>query len=168
MKVIFLDFDGVLNSAASFLMEKRRKTVRICDTLSTINCSNLQFILEQDSSVKIVISSTWRRVHTKVQLQNILNSYGVEAARIVGQTPQSFSSHRGREIRDYLEDNPNITQFAILDDDPAAETGLYLPMQPDDEDAKLDPRGIWINTAKTDGLQLMDALKAARYFRGEK
>lgn len=167
MKVLFLDFDGVLNSAASFKMEHRRKTVHIADTLSTVNCSNLQYILEQDRDVKIVISSTWRRLHSKVELQNILNSYGVEAARIVGQTPQTFGGHRGHEINLYLEENPNITKYVIIDDDPAAETGLCKLMGPDDEEVKNDPRGIWINTAENDGLQFKDAIKAARFFRGE-
>ncbi len=49
MKVIFLDFDGVLNSEASFRMEIRRKNNRVSDTLNPVACSNLQYILEQDS-----------------------------------------------------------------------------------------------------------------------
>lgn len=161
MKVIFLDFDGVLNSAASFMMEKRRKTVRIADTLGAVNCSNLQYILEQDRDVKLVISSTWRLLHTMVELQNILNGYGVEAARIVGKTPNTLSGDRGHEIRLYLEENTNVTKYVILDDDPGAESGLYT-------EGGTDDRGMFIDTGLTDGLQLAQANKAAKYFRGEK
>ena len=96
MKVLFLDFDGVLNSEASFRYEINRKTRNVSDTLSAIACSNLQYILEQDREIKLVISSTWRKLHTQVELQNILSSYGVEAARIIGKTPSVFSGHRGQ------------------------------------------------------------------------
>ena len=83
MKVIFLDFDGVLNSEASFRYEMRRKNIRVAKTLSAIACSNLQYILEQDSSVKIIISSTWRHIHTRVELQDILSTYGVDGSRVM-------------------------------------------------------------------------------------
>ena len=167
MKVLFLDFDGVLNSAASFLWEKRKKTVYIAGTLSPINCSNLQYILENDSSIKIVISSTWRKIHTMVELQNILNSYGVEAARIIGKTPVLFSGHRGREIRQWLDENPNVTQYVILDDDSDALGALNLWSE-GQEEPTADPKGHFFQTTWDDGLSLSTAIKVKKLFRGEK
>src|SRR5258708_7741734 len=117
MKVIFLDFDGVLNSEASFRYENRRKAQNVSGTLSPIACSNLQYILEQDSSVKLVISSTWRKIHTMVELQNILGAYGVNGARVVGKTPMTLTANRANEINMWLEENPNVTMAVILDDD---------------------------------------------------
>lgn len=155
MKVLFLDFDGVLNSEASFRYETRRKHNRVSDTLSAIACSNLQFILEQDSAIKIVISSTWRKIHTLVELQNILNGYGVEAARVIGKTPAVLSGDRAHEINMWLEQNPNVTQFVILDDD-------------SDVHGVKDERGVVIQTTWADGLLFAQAQMAATFFRGGK
>lgn len=161
MKVIFLDFDGVLNSAASFKYELRRKCSRVSDTLSAIACSNLQYILEQDSSIKLVISSTWRKLHTLNELQNILNSYGVEAARIIGKTPVSFGGNRGHEIRSWLDDNPGITKYVIIDDDGTAGGALNDEKGP-------DKRGHFFQTTWEDGLLIKQAAQIAALFRGEK
>ena len=155
MKVLFLDFDGVLNSEGSFRMELRRKNRNVSDSLSTVACSNLQYILEQDRDVKIVISSSWRTMHTMVELQNILNSYGVEAARIIGKTPKKLSSSRASEINMWLNDNPNVTKFVVLDDD-------------EDVLGVKDPRGHIFITTPEDGLLFKQAKQIAKLFRGEK
>lgn len=155
MKIIFLDFDGVLNSEASFRYEKRRKTIHIQDTLSAVACANLQHILEQDRDVKLVISSTWRKMHTLVELQNILNSYGVEAARIIGKTPITFGGNRAQEIGMWLEENTNVTRFVVLDDD-----GDVAPLAD-------NPNGMVIQTTWDDGLLLSQAKAAAKFLRGE-
>lgn len=167
MKVIFLDFDGVLNSAASFLWEKRKKTLRIADTLNPVCCSNLQYILENDSSIKIVISSTWRRLHSMVELQNILKSYGVEAARIIGKTPMFMNSHRGREIRAWLDENPGVTQYVILDDDGDALSALSI-WEEGKEEATSDTKGHFFQTTCEDGLNMSTSIKVIHLFRGEK
>lgn len=157
MKVLFLDFDGVLNSEASFRYEVRRKNSRVSDTLSVVACSNLQFILEQDRDVKLVISSTWRKLHTLVELQNILGAYGVEAARVIDKTPSVLSGHRGHEINLWLTDNPNVTKFVILDDDGDAG-GAVID----------NPKGHFFQTSWEDGLLNKQAKQIAKVFRGEK
>lgn len=162
MKVIFLDFDGVLNSEASFRMEHRRKNSHVSDSLSAVACSNLQYILEQDADIKIVISSTWRKLHTLVDLGNILNSYGV-TAKIIGKTPITFSGHRGQEIKQWLEDNPNVTKYVILDDDNDAGTALFH-----EEGTPDDARGHFFQTTWKDGLLFKQSEQIAKLFRGEK
>lgn len=123
MKVIFLDFDGVLNSAASFVMETRiRKDLpkgSLCpvnQTLSNVCCSNLQYILEAVPSAKIVISSAWRTMFELDWLKAKLASYGIDSTRVVDATPHSFSGPRGREIQQWLEAHPQVKEFVILDD----------------------------------------------------
>lgn len=153
MKVIFLDFDGVLNSEASFRMEARRKNNHIQDSLSAVCCSNFQFILDQDADVKVVISSTWRKMHTLVELGNILNSYGI-TAKVIGKTPVTLTGNRGHEINLWLEDNPNVTKFVIIDDDSDAGTVN-------------DPRGHFFQTTWKDGLLFKQAEQIAKLFRGE-
>ena len=155
MKVLFLDFDGVLNSEASFRYEKRRKTLDTANMLSVVACSNLQYILEQDSDVKIVISSTWRLMHTIVELQNILNAYGIQAARVIGKTPAVLSRDRAHEINLWLEDNPNVTQFAVLDDDSDVQALHVIP------------NSLIVKTTFEDGLLLSQAKQVAKFFRGE-
>lgn len=166
MKVIFLDFDGVLNSAASFLWEKRKKTINIANTLSPICASNLQYILDKASDVKIVISSTWRKLHTLNELSNILDSYGVKA-RIIGKTPITFGGDRGREIRQWLEENPNVTQYVILDDDGDALGALSIYDEKTDK-YTTDPKGHFFRTTWEDGLTIKAAAQVAALFRGEK
>lgn len=155
MKVIFLDFDGVLNSEASFRHEVRRKNSRVSDSLSVVACSNLQYILEQDASVKLIISSTWRKLHTLEELRNILNAYGVNGTRVIATTPSVLSGDRAHEINLWLEDNPNVTKFVVLDDDDSVLTVK-------------DPRGHIFMTTPEDGFLFKQAKAIAKLFRGEK
>lgn len=126
IKVIFLDFDGVLNSAASFVMEDRkrkgqRKKVKeelgpINQTLCHVCTSNFQLILDHFPEVKIVISSTWREMFNLEWLQNKLQSYGIDSSRVIDKTPVRYSGIRGQEISMWLEDHPEVTKFVIIDD----------------------------------------------------
>jgi hypothetical protein len=153
MKVIFLDFDGVLNSEASFRYETRRKLNDVGHTLSAVACSNLQYILDQDADVKLVISSTWRKLHTLQELSNILGSYVINGARIVGKTPVMFSGDRAHEITMWLEDNPNVTKYVILDDDYDASNAARPSI------------GHFFQTTSEDGLLFKQAKAIAKLFR---
>jgi hypothetical protein len=129
MKVIFLDFDGVLNSSASFIMESRKKKklmetdpeagreFRVNNTLCHVCTSNFQYILDKcEDDVKIVISSTWRNLYDLEWLKSHLASYGIDSSRVIDKTPSSFNRERGFEINEWLEDHPEVTEFVILDD----------------------------------------------------
>lgn len=134
MKVIFLDFDGVLNSSASFLMESRKKRAlaltspeeakeyRVNATFSEVCASNFQYILDKCPEVKIVISSTWRMQHTMEELTRQLDNYGIDSSRVIGKTPRACSGRlflpapRGDDISEYLESHPEVTDYVILDD----------------------------------------------------
>jgi HAD domain in Swiss Army Knife RNA repair proteins len=151
MKVIFLDFDGVLNSEASFRYETRRKILHVNETLSAIACSNLQYILDQDADVKLVISSTWKKVFSMEKIKNILNSYGVNPSRVMDKTPAVFSGDRAHEINLWLQEHPNVTKFVILDDD-----SDVLNVK--------DPRGHVFMTTGEDGLLFKQAKQIARLF----
>lgn len=156
MKVIFLDFDGVLNSEASFRYELRRKNNRIPDSLSDVACSNLQYILEQDADIRIVISSTWRKMHTLEELRNFLGGRFVNGAKVIGKTPAVFSGDRGHEINLWLEDNPNVTKYVIIDDDESAATAVKPGI------------GHFFQTTPEDGLLFKQAKAIAKLFREAK
>lgn len=126
MKVIFLDFDGVLNSAGSFLLEDRirkdnvrRQGVkgRVNETLCHVCTSNFQSVLDIYPDVKIVISSTWRELHDLDWLKEKLASYHIDSSRVIDKTPKDhLSGNRGQEIQWWLEKHPEVTQYIVIDD----------------------------------------------------
>ena len=122
MKVIFLDFDGVLNSVASMIYNNRMKLLGLSYTptheaFDPIACSNLQYILEDLPEVQIVVSSTWRKYKTLAALQEIFDTNHILSERMIGTTPEAESRYRGDEIRAYLDAHPEVTEFVIIDDD---------------------------------------------------
>lgn len=122
MKVIFLDFDGVLNSVQSMIYNNRLKLLGLTDTpthesFCPIASSNLQYILEELPDVQVVVSSTWRKYKTLVALQEIFKTNRLLPDRMIGTTPVSKEGYRGKEIESYLKDHPEVTDFVIIDDD---------------------------------------------------
>jgi len=125
MKVLFLDFDGVLNSTQEVIyhgrLEKKDGNSRYYD-FCPIACSNVQYILEEVLDLKIVISSTWRLGNTLERLREILQNNGIDSSRVIGVTPEhdentSPSRVRGDQIKAWLSLHPEVTQYAIIDDD---------------------------------------------------
>lgn len=123
MKVLFLDLDGVLRSNQSGILNWRKKGNKLF-VLDEVCCSNLQAILEVVPDLKIVISSTWRKVESIDFVKYVLRKYGVDSSRVIGHTPIHFGDRgRGHEIQewfdDWKEEHPEdpIEKFVIVDDD---------------------------------------------------
>ncbi len=124
MQVIFLDFDGVLNSEASVLLSIRQRILNgtddspVNEDLCPVCTSTFQMILDYLPEAKIVISSSWRLFFNIEQLKAILTRYGIEGERVVGVTPAAHldQSNRGDDISLYLEEHPEVTEYGILDD----------------------------------------------------
>lgn len=124
MKVIFLDFDGVLNNQGSFLFETRRRRDQkiqglkgVQHTLCHVNASNFQHILDTYKEVKVVVSSTWRLLHDVPELQGIFAEYLIDHTRIIGCTGvDKVGNDRGVEIQNYLDKHPEITHYIVIDD----------------------------------------------------
>lgn len=115
MKVIFLDIDGVLNNAQT--EDRFMGFVGLDKTL----IENFNHITDVVDDVKIVISSTWRRVFEYrfpgsglVNLVSLLRERGLRG-EIVGATP-ILSRSRGQEIRAWLSQHPEVEDYVILDD----------------------------------------------------
>jgi hypothetical protein len=123
-KVIFLDFDGVLNSAGSFLYESNRRKKRkeqnlkgpVNETLCNVCTANFQHVLDKYPEVKVVISSTWRELFTLDWLKSKLESYGIDGSRVIGITPKEEYGNRGIEINRWLSNNPLVAHYVIIDD----------------------------------------------------
>lgn len=125
MKVIFLDFDGVLNSASSFLYESNRRKKHkeqgvkgpVMETLCNVCTSCFQAVLDKYPDAKVVISSTWREHFDIPWLKAKLASYHIDGNRIIGVTPvDRQGGSRGREIQWWLSNNPEVTHYVIIDD----------------------------------------------------
>lgn len=121
MKVIFLDFDGVLNSTQSAIYHVRKNTQY--DTLffgdwCPISFSNFIRILDAMPDVKIVISSSWRCGRTLDELKDILQGQGVKPSFVIDTTKahSDRGTERGWEIQDWLDAHPEVTKYVILDD----------------------------------------------------
>ena len=112
--VIFLDFDGVLNSLRS--------------TLAYGGCGRTQFDpvavslmsrLAKEAGASVVISSAWRIGNDVMEMRSVLSHYSaILASRVIGLTPR-LDGIRGAEIARWLAENPSEHNgnFVIVDDD---------------------------------------------------
>lgn len=139
MKVLFLDFDGVLNSELFYKSRLKNKLNFkffkffgiaklyhwLIDAhnheswlLSQIDerCVKLLNDVVEETGCKIVISSTWRKVNGDYPyLQSLLEKKGFKG-EVIGQTPV-LGTIRGKEVLDWLSKHPNVTNYIIVDDD---------------------------------------------------
>jgi hypothetical protein len=113
MKVIFLDFDGVMNH--------REWCYANTDTYhyKPINpeaAATLDKLLDQVTGCQIVISSVWR-LDGIAKCLKYLRLAGFNHWRDVMDVTGSSQFGRGQEISDWLKDRPDVTHYVILDDD---------------------------------------------------
>ena len=115
-KIIFLDVDGVLNSAefSRWLWDNHEKKYRgyeMLDQRAILCLQDIVFV----TGAKIVLSSSWRisSLRTK-QLEEQLLPYGLE---IIDRTISDASGGRGEEVKEWLSRHPEVSHFVILDDD---------------------------------------------------
>ncbi len=114
MKIIFLDIDGVLNSEMYY-----RSVDRTIKDWSRFDPRVVDMIIDlvEESSAKLVMSSTWRFGAIK-QLNNELTKSGLKKyLHKDWKTPQVYPSHRGTEIKMWLDEHADVVNYLILDDD---------------------------------------------------
>ena len=109
MKVIFLDFDGVINDYLSF------------NQVNEKNAEVLKRIIAETDAKVVVTSSHKYRWQRNNSTTSMLNNYYVKSLKekgidIFDCTPL-VNCEREQEILKYLENHPEVTEFVILDDD---------------------------------------------------
>ncbi|AKY02293.1 hypothetical protein AEO54_405 [Vibrio phage vB_VorS-PVo5] len=124
-KVIFLDFDGVINAQTG-----EWKTVDVPEFIggcphSTKMVQTLNILIER-SQADLVISSTWRLGTDIITLQQVCTALGIKG-RVIGKTDSLGKwTVRGNEIAKYIDENKeqlgydyswNYKSYVILDDD---------------------------------------------------
>jgi len=165
MKVLFLDFDGVLNSQQSeiFWHNKRDQSLwenemykswhgtlkeYIAHEFCPIAMSNVEELIRRVPDLKIVISSSWRHGETIETLKKILHPSKLIADAIIDVTPYFRGDKpRGAEIQDWLDRHTEVSHYVILDDD---------------RDMLESQKDNFINTSPFHGFQYGDMLWALR------
>lgn len=125
MKILFLDIDGVMNSAQSCIYWNRKKKNHpdgewnpMRGEFCPIAISNLNYLLEKIPDLQIVISSTWRIGRSIQQLKDIFKSQEIDPARVINKTPCDKRQPRGLDIQEFMDQNGLTPEnIAILDDD---------------------------------------------------
>lgn len=115
MKVIFLDFDGVITS-----FYEDQNVDDLCIAL-------LKYIVDK-TSAKIVVTASAKECvqlgYTSFENSNLRNVYlkRLEQYHLVPYDYTKYiGSNRDLEIKDYLDHHPEITEYLILDDEPDSE-----------------------------------------------
>lgn len=106
VKVLFLDVDGVMNSRSTLQRSQRSGSILGIDPYMAFLVGKIQM----DTDCEIVLSSSWR--HSPDGLKEVKSRFS-----LYGITPSSLSGIRGEEIQEWLEEHPEATRYAIVDDD---------------------------------------------------
>jgi hypothetical protein len=127
--LIFLDIDGVLNSAR-FLSERAGGEGVVIvdgqfDATHTIDPERVAFLnrLVEESGARVVLSSSWRCLFGLERTQRSLQAKGF-AGRLADATVRLVGRPRHAEIRHYLAGFSRVPNFVVLDDDLGAGDGL--------------------------------------------
>lgn len=119
MKILFLDIDGVLNSTRSSIADSAGylpyphiggapglpKELKDTDWVAI----GMVAKLIKQQNVHIVISSSWRESFTIKQLENM---FYLPILGAIDQDP----GIRGEQIQRWLNAHPEVTEYAIVDD----------------------------------------------------
>lgn len=152
MKIVFLDYDGVLNYEKFYVGRdlSNLDEYPLCE-ICPVAVANLNRILKE-TGAKVVVSSTWRYGRTIGELQNILEQRGF-SGEIIGATPIDNTRHhvRGNEILKWIQDNPLTTGEPVYFD-----YKEYVIID-DDEDMLYQQRNNFLQTSPFDGLTVEGA-----------
>ena len=140
-RIIFLDVDGVLNSALVYGNLGPGLERIDPDAVQRVN------VITDATGAKVVISSSWRVLHPFADLLMALSKKGMTAP-VVGVTPDLSSTEgelvyrgrpRGDEIKAWLDAvSPPVTSFVILDDDDDMEPHMDHLVQTSFDDGLQD------------------------------
>lgn len=131
-KLIFLDFDGVLNNQIWYVATRGKRAdpetgKRILDDIDPLCVERLNTLVK-NTGAKVVVSSTWRLNRSIKELQEVLDRNGFQG-EVIGKTEDLRTYDggsyilRGNEILKWLEQhdaksfNSDHINYVILDDD---------------------------------------------------
>ena len=132
--IVFLDVDGVLNTSQILKSEYEAgdPEVLFLQEVTDADKDKFMFPLKKallrnlarvvaQTGCKIVISNTWRQDEELLAfLYPALEYVGIPRKAVIGHTPthqKSYIKGRGAEIREYLDEHPDCSNWCIIDDD---------------------------------------------------
>ena len=114
-KVLFLDIDGVLNNGkwAEQVYKTEHKSIFGNAMLYPKSLQQLKRIIDE-TGAQIVVSSSWRKIGRLMEaLTRQLDAHNLSVA----DTTPYLGDNRGDDISKWLQEHPEVTNYAILDDD---------------------------------------------------
>lgn len=109
--LVFLDFDGVLNSERFYRVKPNGVMGLDPEAVAILNT------LIERTGAEVVVSSSWRIGDTVQGLTEKLVSVGF-TGKVIGVTPDLFSRPRGEEIQAWLDAHPAThRRLVVIDDD---------------------------------------------------
>ncbi len=114
MQVIFLDIDGVLNIMSPSYNTTSYRPDGSVRWMEEHLIQRLHYLIEK-TDAKIVISSSWRLDMPDLEKQLRVGGFKYWD-KVIGETPY-IVGHRGDEIQSYLDENPEIDCFVVLEDE---------------------------------------------------
>ena len=122
MKILFLDFDGVLNAQDPAIPLKRppawaKALQGLYDWIHSKQVNILAESFEKVPDLSIVVTSAWRSTYTLLELQRILEDENpIFAGKVIDTTMFGWGI-RGEEIDRWLRTcNEEFTHYANVDD----------------------------------------------------
>lgn len=104
MKVLFLDIDGVVNCKST--TQRHRGFIGIDPYLAFIVGK-----IQLDTDCEVVLSSSWRL------MEDGCDEVRKQVVKFIDVTPDNKGlTDRGCEVKAWLEQHPEVTRYAILDD----------------------------------------------------
>lgn len=118
MKVVFLDFDGVLNTNNRYIPPPEDFPVawKHCWVDPNLRDELIEFLFGYIMPPAVVVSSTWRRFYNKDLLSKILDYPIEDITPDFGVHSDDPIAHRADEIFDWLERHTEVDDFVIFDD----------------------------------------------------
>jgi hypothetical protein len=104
MKVLFLDFDGVIKP--------------IHQDFSKDACKRVSDLLNKEPQLRIVVSSSWREQGLQA-CRGILSGLGIDPIKVIDVTegmPEHALKTRDHHIKKWLREHP-VENFVIIDDE---------------------------------------------------
>lgn len=118
MNIVFLDYDGVVNTPQWQHIDGKWICRYSFPSDNKVNDTQaLQWVSEfcEKYDYSIVVSSTWRY---NDNYKECLRNAGLRnCIKVLGKTPISLGHGRGDEIGQWLSEHPDIQNYLIFDDD---------------------------------------------------
>jgi hypothetical protein len=119
VKIIFLDMDGVLCTNRAHIAQGYPHMPNhhpFMDALDREGVGMLTALERKVGNILYVLSSTWRKQHTKEEMEEYLKRYNWTGEFHPDWRTDDLGPIRGNEIERWLQAHPDTDNYIILDD----------------------------------------------------